>query len=50
MNQPWFPNQCDPCQPQGSFPPPWPPCPPPVFSPPTPPWYPGANAGVSFRW
>jgi hypothetical protein len=43
MNQPWFPDpQCAPC------PPPFPPCPPPVFSPPTPPWYPGANAGVSF--
>lgn len=28
--------------------PPAPPGPPPWFSPPTPPWYPGANAGVSF--
>lgn len=47
------PPGCAPCPPP--FPPPCPPCPPmippgcpPWFSPPTPPWYPGANAGVSF--
>ena len=36
-----------PCPPMPPCPP-FPPTPPPWFSPPTPPWYPGANAGVSF--